>query len=278
MSPAEAAIEELEPPTPGASGEPEPPTPTASGEPEPPIPAASGEPEPPIPAASGEPEPPIPAASGEPEPPIPAASGEPEPPIPAATGEPEPPIPAATGEPEPPIPAASGAPPDPVPRAMAGPLVPSVRTGPSGSEAPSSTSGSSNSADAIKSVGISPESGGASGTDVLEAGRFVEMDAAGGASEAESSSTPYASRSSSELIGSFDAGCGWDAAFDAAAAVEEEARAASPCDAVAFSPKGSSTGRSAKDSKAGREAASIVSSRTRAINPERILQCRRRGT
>jgi hypothetical protein len=163
---------------------------------------------------------------------------------------------AATEELALPTPAMPGAVADPVPRAMAGPLVPSVRGGAFGSETPRSTSGSSNSADANESVGISADSGGTCGTDALEA---VEMDEAGGTSGPESSSTPYASRSSSEFIGSFGAGCGEEAGgLDAAGPVEEEGRALPPWDAVPFNPKGSSTGRSAKGSKAGREAASIV--------------------
>jgi len=152
---------------------------------------------------------------------------------------------------------------DPVPRAGTAPLeasalfVPSTRTGAFGSDAPSSTSGSISSAEA-NSVGISPESGPAAGTGALEGGE-VETDEAGGASGPKSSSTPCASKSSSESVRSFGGTVGgWDAVVDAGVAADEEGRAPPVCDAVPFNPNGSSTGRSAKGSKAGREAASII--------------------
>jgi hypothetical protein len=130
----------------------------------------------------------------------------------------------------------------------------SVRGGTFGSEAPSSISGSTSSTDDNNSAGIIPESKAASGTDVPAPDELVEPDEAGGASGLMSSSTPCASRSSSEFIGLFDvAGGGGDAGLAAV-----EGRAPPTCDAVPFIPKGSSTGRSAKGSKAGREAASIV--------------------
>jgi hypothetical protein len=173
---------------------------------------------------------------------------------------------------------------DPPLRSARAPLVPSVRGGAFGSEAPSSISGSSNSADANNSVGINPESAGACGTDVLEACEVVEVDEAAGASGPKSRSTPCASRSSSESNRPFDGAVGGDA-IDAGVGVDGEGRAPPPpCDAVPFNPKGSSTGRSAKGSKTGREAASIVfepdsfRAGLKAINPERILQCPRRGT
>jgi hypothetical protein len=173
---------------------------------------------------------------------------------------------------------------DPAPRAgparlvPSDPLVPCVRGGAFGSEAPSRTSGSSNSADANNSVGISPESAGACGTGVFEGGEAVEVGEAAGASGPRSSSKPCASKSSSESNRPFDGAVGGDAVVDDAVGVGGEGRPPPACDAVPFNPKGSSTGRSAKGSKAGREAASIVFEPARAINPERILQCRRRGT
>jgi hypothetical protein len=142
----------------------------------------------------------------------------------------------------------------PVLRAPTAPLVLSVRAGAFGSETPSSASGSNNSADANNSVGISPESAGAPGTYVLTGGEVVELDEAGGASGPMSSSTPCASKSSSESIGPFDGAVGGDAGV----AADAEERAPPTCDEVPFKPRGSSTGRSAKGSKAGREAASIV--------------------
>ena len=130
----------------------------------------------------------------------------------------------------------------------------SVREGTFGSEAPSSISGSSSSADDNNSAGINPESKAASGTDVFAPDELVEPDEAGGASGLISSSTPCANKSSSEFIGLFDVG---DGGGDGGLAAEE-GRAPPTCDAVPCNPNGSSTGRSAKGSKAGREAASIV--------------------
>jgi hypothetical protein len=128
------------------------------------------------------------------------------------------------------------------------PLVPSVRAGAPGSETPNSTSGSSSSADAI-SVGTSAESGCASG--------ITDPDAADGpeASGPKSSNAPCASKSSSESIGLFEDGVVADADVDGGVAVEEVRPVGDPFTAK---PIGSSTGRSAKGSKAGREAASIV--------------------
>jgi hypothetical protein len=170
----------------------------------------------------------------------------------------------ATEELAPPTPATPGAPGDPVPRVgmaplePSAPLVPSVRVGAFGSEAPSSTSGSTNSTEANSSVGISPESGLASRTGgALEAGELAALEVAASVSGSKSSSTPYASRSSSESIAPFDGAVGGDTLVGAGAA-EEEGPAPPAFDAVPFNPKGSSTGRSAKGSKAGREAASIV--------------------
>jgi hypothetical protein len=148
----------------------------------------------------------------------------------------------------------------PVPRAGTAPLEPpaplvlSARADAMGSEALSSTSGSSNSPGANISVGISPESAGAGGTDVLAVGQVVKPDEASGASGLMSSSTPCASKSSSESIGPFDGAV----AGDAGVAADEEERAPPTCGAVPLNPSGSSTGRSAKGSKADREAASIV--------------------
>jgi hypothetical protein len=120
------------------------------------------------------------------------------------------------------------------------------------SGAPSSTSGSSNSADDNNNVGISPESEGAPGIDVLGAVGGVEVGGeAGEGSVPEPSSTPYASKSSSGLVGPSDG-------VVEAGAVDGGGRAPPTCDAVPFNPKGSSTGRSARGSRAGREAASIV--------------------
>jgi hypothetical protein len=145
---------------------------------------------------------------------------------------------------------------DPVPCAVGGPFVPSKRGGAFGSEAPSSTSGSTSSAEA-NSVGMRPESEGAAGTSVLE-GCEAEADEAEGGASGPSSSAPYASKSSSESIRPFDGAVCGDALAEEGAAAEEDGRAPPTWDAVPFTPKGSSTGRSAKGSKAGREAASIV--------------------
>jgi hypothetical protein len=161
------------------------------------------------------------------------------------------------------------------PPAATAPLVLSVRGSAFGSEAPSSTSGSIKSAEDNSSIGINPESEGPSEPDVLAPDEVVEfVEAGGGASPLMSSNAPCASKSSSESIGPFDGAVGGDAGLAA-----EEGRAPPTCDAVPFNPKGSSTGRSAKGSKAGREAASII------FEPEsgrtilkRILQCRCRGT
>jgi hypothetical protein len=120
--------------------------------------------------------------------------------------------------------------------ALTGPLVPSIRAGAPGSEAPKSTSGSSSSLDAMR-VGTMAESGRAS--------------IVGCASALRSSSAPGASRSSSESIVPFAA------AADGAAAVAE-GRAAPACTPVPSPANDSSTGKSVKGSKVGREAASIV--------------------
>jgi hypothetical protein len=147
---------------------------------------------------------------------------------------------------------------DPVPRTATPPFVPSNRTGEFGSEAPSSTSGSTSSADA-NSVGISPESEGAPGASGVE-GCEVEADEpdAPAASGPKSSRSPYASKSSSESIRPLDGAVGGDTLVEAGVPPDEDGRAFPTWDAVPFNPKGSSTGRSAKGSKAGREAASIV--------------------
>jgi len=89
---------------------------------------------------------------------------------------------------------------------------------------------------------------------VLAPEEVVELDEAGGTSGLVSSSKPCASKSSSEFIGPFDVAVGGGDAGLAA----EEGRASPTCEAVPVNPNGSSTGRSAKGSKAGREAASIV--------------------
>jgi hypothetical protein len=128
------------------------------------------------------------------------------------------------------------------------PLVPSARVGAPGSETPNSTSGSRSSSDAI-SVGTSAESGRASGT--------TDPDAANGAeaSGPKSSNAPCASKSSSESSGLFEVGVVADADVDGGVAVEEVRPDGDPFTA---DPIGSSTGRSVKGSKVGREAASIV--------------------
>jgi hypothetical protein len=77
--------------------------------------------------------------------------------------------------------------------------------------APSSTSGSSSSADDSNNVGIRPESEGASGTDLLDVGGGEPGAEPGKGSVPESSSAPYASKSSSGFIGPFDAVVGGDA-------------------------------------------------------------------
>ena len=162
---------------------------------------------------------------------------------------------------------------EPVPCGAMAPFVPSTLAGEFGSEAPNSTSGSMRSAEA-NSVGINPESEEAPEGGALK-GVEVETDEAGGASGPKSSSTPCASKSSSESIGPIDGVVDCDTAVVAGAAADEDGRPPPGCAAVPFNPNGSSTGRSAKGSKAGREAASIV------FEPEmgrpilkRILQCR----
>jgi hypothetical protein len=116
-------------------------------------------------------------------------------------------------------------------------LLPSTRAGSPDCAAANSTCGSSSSPDAI-TVGTRAESGRVSGT--------IDPDAAEGpeSSGPKSSSAPCASKSSSDSIWSFDGGVGVDAEDDGAA--------------FPANPIGSSTGSSAKGSKAGREAASIV--------------------
>jgi len=138
--------------------------------------------------------------------------------------------------------------------ALAGalPTAPGVLPEAFSSAAPSKISGSSSSADDINNVGISPESEGAS--DLLEAAVDVELGGEPGeGSVPESSRTPYASKSSSGFIGPFAGVGGGDAV-----AVDTGGRPPPTCDAVPFNPNGSSTGRSARGSRAGREAASIV--------------------
>jgi len=149
------------------------------------------------------------------------------------------------------------------------PLVPSTRAGPPGSATPSRISGSSRSPDfdagsndADDSVGTNEVSGRASNPGAATA-------EAAGRSAPRSSNAPCDSKSSSASAkGRFEGA----AAATAGAGAEEERPDGSPI------PIGSSTGRSAKGSNSEREAASIVSSRIRAINPERILQCHCRGT
>jgi hypothetical protein len=131
-----------------------------------------------------------------------------------------------------------------VPPIRPGPLVPSTRAGAPASEAPNKTSGSSNSPDPDAddvNVGTSAESGRASGTT-----------GADGPSGPKSSSAPCESKSSSDSIDL----CTAEAAADAGGATVEEMRPEG--DPVGADPIASSTGRSAKGSKAGREAASIV--------------------
>jgi len=137
--------------------------------------------------------------------------------------------------------------------ALAGalPTAPGVLPEAFSSAAPSKISGSSSSADDINNVGISPESEGASDTDLLEAAVGVELGGEPGeGSVPESSRTPYASKSSSGFIGPFAGVGGGD--------VVAAGRPPPTRDAVPFNSNGSSTGRSAKGSRAGREAASIV--------------------
>jgi hypothetical protein len=132
-------------------------------------------------------------------------------------------------------------------------LVPSTRAGPPGSEAPNSTSGSSSSPDAdADSVGMSAVSGRASGTEEFEG---AAMDGGAGTSPPRSSKAPCDSKSSSESITLFSFEAADDAEFDGGGAVEEVRPDGVP---IPPNPIGSSTGRSAKGSKVGREAASIV--------------------
>jgi len=147
------------------------------------------------------------------------------------------------------------------------PLVPSTRAGAPGSAAPNNISGSSSSADAI-SVGTSTESGGASGITEPDA---AEREGAAEASGPRSSNAPCESKSSSESIKLFAVeGAGDPAPLDvevggvpagdvtaaAAPVAGEEVRPDG--DPLPANSIGSSTGRSAKGSKAGREALSIV--------------------
>jgi hypothetical protein len=143
---------------------------------------------------------------------------------------------------------------DAVPRAEPAPFVPSLRAGMPGSEAPNSTSGSINSPGAI-SVGTCAVSGRASRTAGTGA---VALDDSADVSGVRSSNAPWASKSSSESPSAFEGEGGGDEGFGAGAAVVEAGRALPACDPVPPDPKGSSTGRSAKGSKAGREAASII--------------------
>jgi len=102
-------------------------------------------------------------------------------------------------------------------------------------------------------------------------------DGPGGASGPRSSNAPCESKSSSESIGLFDVGAAGDAEVDGGVAVEE----VRPEGRAHFhpNPKGSSTGRSAKGSKAGREAAfHSFRAGIEAVNPQPILQCLCRAT
>lgn len=148
------------------------------------------------------------------------------------------------------------APAEPPLRAVAlGPLVPSTRTGAPGSDTPNNTSGSSNSDGAI-SVGTSAESGRASGiTDPANDPDDPDADDTADASGSKSSNAPCESKSSSESSEPFAVEGAAGAEVDGAGAVEAVRPGGVP---VPANPMGSSTGRSAKGSKAGREAASIV--------------------
>jgi hypothetical protein len=155
-----------------------------------------------------------------------------------------------------PLPASPAAEPlaDPVPRTAPAPLVPSPRAGIPGSVAPNSTSGSISSPGAM-SVGTFAESGRASSAAAPEA---VGFDDSAGVSGDMSSNAPWASKSSSESPSALAGEGGGDEDVDAGVAVVDVGRAPPACEPVPPDPKGSSTGRSAKGSKAGREAASII--------------------
>jgi hypothetical protein len=179
----------------------------------------------------------------------PARLAVPAEPTPAPATEPS--RPAAPAEAAPPPPTElfrSAAAPAPSLGVVPAPLVPSIRAGAPGSDTPNSTSGSSSSADAI-SVGTSAESGRASGITDPEAADGLQ------ASGPRSSNAPCESRSSSESIKPFEVEAVDEAGVDGECAVEEVRPEGDP---FAADPIGSSTGRSAKGSKAGREAASIV--------------------
>lgn len=111
------------------------------------------------------------------------------------------------------------------------PFVPSMRAGPPASEAPNNISGSSSSPaiDAVNNVGISEVSGPASGTGAATAGASVGLADRSSKSPCESKSSP---ESSEGLFAELD-------------------EAVDPI-------MGSSTGRSARGSSLGREAASII--------------------
>jgi hypothetical protein len=160
------------------------------------------------------------------------------------------------GPEEPPLPGSPAAEPlgDAVPRAVPAPFVPPPRVGVPGSEAPNSTSGSINSPGAI-SVGTCAVSGRASRAAGAGA---VELDDTADVSGVRSSNAPWASKSSSESPNAFEGEGDGGEELDAGGAVVEAGRAPPACDPVPPDPKGSSTGRSAKGSKAGREAASII--------------------
>jgi hypothetical protein len=128
-------------------------------------------------------------------------------------------------------------------------LVPSTRVGAPGSEAPNSISGSRKSADP-DNVGTMAESGRASGASgpVTPDDEFCRPEAVG----SKSSNAPCERRSSSDSIRPFAEAA--DAGADVEFAVEEPPAGEAALDDA----KGSSTGISAKGSKTGREAASIV--------------------
>jgi hypothetical protein len=146
-------------------------------------------------------------------------------------------------------------------RARAGPLVPMEVEAPS-LDAPKRISGSTSSAEELDKVGIEARSGALAGETPVES---VSV-----APESKSINAPCASNSSSESPDRGSLTCFGDGAIE---------RAMPCCESVPAVPKASSTGRSARGSRRGRDAASIIF-RAGLGRPIQIgiLQCRGAGT
>ena len=123
-----------------------------------------------------------------------------------------------------------------------------------GSKVSKSTSGSTNSSDPV-SVGTIAESGRASEALGPEVGAGTVAGDVTDASALKSINAPCASKSSSVSIRPFDDAVGDDVG---AAGVDDEGRAPAAWEPAPATVSGSSTGRSAKGSKVGRDAASII--------------------